>query len=64
MFAKRRDGRDEKAASGVSSVAGAHSAGGANLAADSSSAAGYPAVRVVLQRGVATSGRDELTPTG
>ena len=64
MFAKRGNGRDEKPASGVSSVAGAHSAGGANLAADSSSAAGYPAVRVVLQRGMATSGRDELTPTG
>ena len=64
MFAKRGNGRDEKPASAVSSAAGAHSAGGANLAADSSSAAGYPAVRVVRQRGMATSGRDELTPTG
>ena len=61
MFAKRGNGRDEKPVSGV---AGAHSAGRANLAADSSSAAGSHAVRVVLQRGVATSGRDELTPTG
>ena len=33
-------------------------------AADSNSAAGYPAVKAVLQRGVATSDRDELTSTG
>jgi Stealth protein CR2, conserved region 2 len=34
IFAKSDNGRDEKAASEVSSVAGAHSAGGANLTAD------------------------------
>jgi hypothetical protein len=62
MFAKWGNGRDEKAASGVSSVSSGHSAGGANVAADSSSAAGYPPLRVV--HSAASNDRDELTPTG
>jgi hypothetical protein len=62
MFAKWGNGRDQKAASGVSSVGSTHAAGGASLAADTSSAAGHPAVRALPS--VAPSGRDELTPTG
>jgi hypothetical protein len=61
MFAKWGNGRDEKAVLGASSVGSAHSAD-ASLAADSSSAANYPRLRVI--RSVASSDRDELTPTG
>ena len=63
MFAKWGGGRDEKAASGVSSAAGAHSGGEASIATDSNFAASSPA-KGSTQRGVATRGRDELTATG
>ena len=64
LFAKWNNGRDEKSASGLSWVGGTHSAGEASPAPDSNSAALYPAVKGALQRGVATSDRDELTSTG